>query len=51
MAYPAGEPEVNRLTSQTYTIDASYSIVVAYDYEIGLNNTTEISALGVLEIL
>ncbi len=51
MAYTTGLPEANRLTAQGYTIDASYSVVVAYDYEIGLNSTTEIGLLGVLEIL
>ncbi len=51
MAFMSGEPQVNRLTAQGYTIDASFSIVVAYDYEIGLNSTTEIGLLGVLEIL
>lgn len=51
MAYSAGEPEVNRLTAQTYVIDASYSVVVAYDYEIGSGVTTEIGLLGVLEII
>jgi hypothetical protein len=51
MAYTTGEPEVNRLTAQNYYIDASYSVVVSIDYEIGSGFVTEIAALGVLEII
>ena len=50
MAYPAGEAETNRLTAQNYYIDASYSVVVSYDYEIGSGFYTEIASLGALEI-
>ncbi len=51
MAFQSGLPEANRLTAQFYMIDASFSVVVAYDYEIGSGSTTEIATLGILEIL
>ena len=51
MAFPAGEAETNRLTAQVYYVDASFGVIVPYDYEIGASYTTEIAALGVLEIL
>jgi len=51
MAYPAGEAEINRLTAQDYYVDASFSVVVAQDYEIGATYITEIAVLGILEIL
>ena len=51
MAYSAGESETNRLTAQNFMVDASYSVVVSYDYEIGSGFVTEIALLGVLEII
>ncbi len=51
MAFTSGQSENIRLTAQLFTVDASYSVVVSYDYEIGSGVITDIAALGVLEIL
>jgi hypothetical protein len=41
----------NRLPASDRTIPASYSVVVAYDFEPVLNTNVEIGLLGALEIL
>jgi hypothetical protein len=51
-AFPVGsDPQATRVTAQDYLIAANYSLVVSIDYEIGAGRTTEIGALGVLDIV